>query len=189
MTPQGVRRTRVTAVAVGAFAVVLVALAAVAFVSIDARFQVVRPGSGTAVLDHGSVVVSTPVDAARSRAGDLVTVRADGTPVTGRVVTATSRGDETELVLAAGAPTSSAQPAQDVYVVREADRVTGSVPYLGYVVDGVTSPVGLVGLGVLFVLLTLLSPALPERAPLPGGRHRGRRSVVPQRSSIRSSLD
>lgn len=182
MTPEGVRRTRVSAILVGAFAVALAALAAIAVVSLDADFQIPRSDSEATSLATGSVVVTTPVAADEIRAGDLVTVRADGRSVTGQVVTATSLGDEAEVVLRSG-------QGEGAYVVHSAYRVNGSVPYLGYVVDAVASPVGLVGIGALFVLLTLLSPALPEYAPLPGGRHRSRRSVVPLRSSVRPSLD
>lgn len=183
MTPTGVRRTRVTAAALGTVAVLLAAVAAVAVVVADAGFLVLRSDSMAPSIDAGALVVTTPVEARDIDAGDVVTVRTDGNPLTLRVVTSTLRGDEASLVLQGDA---NAKPDREAYVVSGADRVVWSLPYAGYVVDSATSPVGLVGIGVLFVVLTMLSPALPEYAPLPGGRHRNRRRTA---VSVRPSLD
>lgn len=186
MSPDGVRRTRVTAGAVLTAAVALAALAAVAVVSVNAGFLIVRSDSMAPSINAGSLVFTTPVDARDIQAGDVVTVRDNGEPVTKRVVTATLSGDETRLVMKGDGQSA---PDRDAYAVRAADEVRWSVPYAGYVVDTVTSPVGLVAIGVLLVGLTLLTPALPEHAPLPGGRHRNRRRALPARSSVRLSLD
>jgi hypothetical protein len=186
VSPAGVRRARLATAVLGALAVALAAVAAVAFVAVGAGFQIHRSDSMSPAIDAGALVVTAPVAGRDIAAGDVVNVRVDGEPVTRRVVSAAVDGDETTLVLRADAATD-ADPEQ--HVVHAADRVVWSVPVAGYVVETVSSPVGLVGIGVLFVVVTLLTPVLPEHTPLPGGRHRSRRAILAVRSSVRPSLD
>jgi hypothetical protein len=177
VTPEGVRRTRLTAVAVGIVAVLLAAAAAVAVVAVHASFQVFRAGPGESELAAGSLALTLPVEGSDIRPGDVVSLRGDdGERFAGTVARATLHEDETTLVL---------EGRRTPYSVHAAQRVEGSLPYVGYVVSAVASPPGVVLLGAVLVVLGLLSPAVPE---LPGGRHRDRRRLLAV-SSVRSSLD
>lgn len=145
--PGVLARARRILLTIGAVIGGLCLVVAVAGPLFGARTLVVRSGSMSPGMPTGSLALAWPVDADEIGIGDVVSViDADGSRITHRVVGIQQGGDQVTLTLQ-----GDANPAPDaqVYQVRQADRVLGSVPWVGRVVVLFGTPVGLLALGAL----------------------------------------
>lgn len=102
--------------------------------------QIVRlqTGSMSPGYPAGSLLLAQDVAATEVRPGDIVTVRrADGTPVTHRVVTQEAAGDGARLILRGDA---NEQDDHTPYLVTRVGRVLGGIPFGGSLFDTATAP-------------------------------------------------
>ncbi|MBI9115645.1 signal peptidase I [Sanguibacter suaedae] len=125
-----------------------------------------KTGSMAPTYPTGAAAVSVPVSAEDIEVGDVVTVpRAQGgLPVTHRVVDVAPVASDPaarQLVLRGDA---NAIDDRDPYVVRDAEKIVGGVPYVGYAVTVLAQPTTLLVVTVLVALLTvwMLWPAREE---------------------------
>lgn len=127
---------------------------------------VFRSGSMGPEIPAGALGLSRPVDAAELKVGDVVSVVAgDGTRVTHRIVGIAGEGETRTLSLRGDA---NSAPDAETYPVSGTDRVFVSVPYAGYVVAWVGSPLGLFLLGgFVFTMIVVIF-----RRPPTGGRRK-----------------
>jgi signal peptidase I len=150
-----------TASAVLGVACILTAIVCVTF---GFRLLAFQSGSMSPTIDTGSLALARTVDAGDLAKGDVVSVHtATGSRVTHRIVGLQSHGHSATLELRGDAnPVADAAP----YTVSRADRVLFSVPYVGYLGSLLTSPLGLVMLGVYlcFLLSVLFERPRPPRS-------------------------
>jgi signal peptidase I len=172
------RLTRVLGVArqvgltVGAVVGALCIVVTLAALVLDVRPLVFLSGSMSPTIETGAVAIAHRVDASSLEAGQVVSVpTASGERVTHRIQSVEHQGDQAVLVLK-GDANEAADAAP--YVVDHADRVLFDVPWLGYVVEWLTAPVGLffLGLYAAFLLAVIVRPR-------GGVRPRGKHAVVP----------
>lgn len=150
-------------------AVVLVLLAA--GVAWQARPVAVRSGSMSPTLPVGSVAVVRRVPVSRLQVGDVVTVTSGDHLVTHRIVQLTRHGERVTLQLRGDA---NPAPDPDLYDVTSAERVVASVPWIGYVLAGLTGPAGWF-LGAVYAFWLGRRLVSGAEDPLSPGRHRSRR--------------
>ncbi|QDP94521.1 signal peptidase I [Microlunatus elymi] len=98
-----------------------------------------RSGSMSPTITAGSLGVAREVPADKIAIGDIVSVPAQGSRVTHRVVSAHLTDGVTELHLKGDA---NHQPDEQTYRVEEVDRLWFAVPGLGYVVAWLSRPPG-----------------------------------------------
>lgn len=156
-------RSIVSAIA-GSLGLVVVAVALAA----PFGFHVVRLATGSMAPEYpaGALLVVRDVDAREVVPGDVVTVaRADGVPVTHRVVEAGSAGQGARLVLR-----GDANPAPDPapYLATRVGLVLAGIPVGGEVVAALQRPAAAIALSVAAALVVLWS-WWPRRA---GPAHR-----------------
>ncbi|MGH3348575.1 MAG: signal peptidase I [Nocardioides sp.] len=154
---------------VGACCLVLTALG----YGLDVRPLIFRSGSMSPAIETGDLALARTVDADRLHRDDIVSVStADGDRVTHRVVTNEEQGSAWLLTLKGDA---NQLPDAEVYSVSQVDRVMVVVPTAGYVVDWLSSPIGLMALGGygVFLASVLLRPGRRDRRP-PSARHGAR---------------
>lgn len=118
---------------------------------------VVLSGSMEPSISTGDVIVVDGVDPASIEERDVITyLRADAeTPTTHRVVGITEQGDELAFVTQGDAndePDASPVPASQVM-----GQVIFTIPYIGYVIEFVNTPMGFVALVIVPFVLLLLS--------------------------------
>ena len=165
---------RQVALWLAAIAGVLCILVTVASFAFGLRPLVFRSGSMAPTIDTGALAIAHRVDADDLRRADVVSVpTSGGERVTHRIVSVEHLDDQAVLRLR-----GDANDAADgsPYVVRSADVVLFSVPKVGTAVSWVTSPVGLVALGLYAGYLISVIVRRPAGRPPPsgGGRPRGR---------------
>lgn len=149
------RVLRNAALTVGAVVGVLMVAALLVGAALGVRPVVITSGSMEPTIPTGAVALTRSTPAAEVEVGDVVTVRSTtGSRVTHRVV---------DVVLADGGATLRLQgdandaPDPTPYPAREVGRVVGDVPLLGYLLVGLRSPAGLLGLGALAALLLVFA--------------------------------
>ena len=184
MTPRstrlvsGVRQTVLSIGAVLGLVCIAVALAAVLF---GVRPLVFRSGSMSPTIGTGALAISHQVGAADLRRGDVVSVQTpSGSRVTHRIHAVEHQGGTAILQLKGDA---NAAVDATPYRVTRADVVLFHVPWIGYGVGWLTSPMGLVLLGLYaaFLLSVLVrgrvDPGSGDDAPAdrPTPRSRGGR--------------
>jgi len=144
-------------------------LAAAACVFLDIRPMVVTTGSMSPTIPAGSLAFAQEVAAGDAEVGDIVAVRrADGTRVMHRVVSAEPSGHQVALNLQGDA---NSTPDNEIYVVDRVLAVRFDVPWLGYPVNWLSTPWGLLGLGAVGCGL-LVFAFRRTSAPTPVGRRR-----------------
>lgn len=117
-------------------------------------------GSMSPAYETGALGIAHEVPAADLRVGDVVSVvNAQGDRVTHRVVGTQPTADGAVLSLKGD---TNEVPDAEVYRVAAADRVVAGVPYAGYVLNAVASPVGLLA-GALAALAMLYLGFGPRR--------------------------
>ena len=178
------------ALTVGAVLGVLTLLGALLGVALGVRPLFFRSGSMAPTIATGSLALAREVPAADLAVGDVVSVETgSGSRVTHRVVATEETSGQVRLTLR-GDANSVADP--EPYVVGSAYRVFWHVPWAGYVIGWLLSPVGLLGIALATAVLVLVSVrgdrGRPSRSgPSPdGGRHRenqtggraGRRGLI-----------
>ena len=120
-------------------------LAAVAAVVFGVKPLLFTSGSMGPTIPAGSVAFARAVPADQLEVGDIVSVLTkEGARVTHRVVTVNGSGERRILVLKGDA---NKTPDAETYPVTSADRVMWSVPYVGYAIAFLRSPLGLFLLG------------------------------------------
>lgn len=131
------------------------------------RPLVFRSGSMSPGIPTGALGFARTVPARDIHVGDVVTVRTvGGTRVTHRVVELTRHGDVTTLRLKGDANKS---PDEALYPVREAPRLSFSVPRAGYVVAWLSHAPGSYLLALYVALMLLLASRRPrDEEPRPG---------------------
>lgn len=151
-------------------------VAALGAVVLDVRPMVFRSGSMSPTIPAGALALVQRVDAPDISRGDVVGVIVpDGSRVTHRVVEVSVTDDVATLRMR-GDANAVADP--EPYRVTQADRVLAAVPRLGYAVEGLTTGVGRLALGMYgaFLLLVIVSPhprrTPPDRAVAAPGRRR-----------------
>ncbi len=138
-------RLRSAALTVGAALGVLCIGGVLAGAVLGIRPMIVTSGSMSPTIPAGSLVVAKDTAAADVGVGDVVAVVVGDGRVMHRVVAAQSAGADTVLTLQGDA---NATPDQDPYVVRQVARVWFDIPLLGYPVSWLSTPLGLIGLGI-----------------------------------------
>lgn len=128
----------------------------------DVKPLIFRSGSMAPAIPAGGLALAKPVDAPALKAGDVVSVRSEGTRITHRIKTVELDGDMAVLTLK-----GDANEVQDAhpYRVESADRVFFDVPVAGYVLSYASGPVGVFATGVIAALLV----SLIFRPGQPGG--------------------
>lgn len=129
----------------------LCAAASLLCVALDARVLLVTSGSMAPAIDAGAAVVVREVPVGELRVGDVVSVAgAEGSRVLHRVVAIDpgSAPEERQLVLQGDA---NRTPDPSAYRVQGADREVVAVPWLGYAVAWLASPLGLLVAGGLIL--------------------------------------
>ena len=163
---------RQVALWLAAIAGVLCILVTVASFAFGLRPLVFRSGSMAPTIDTGALAIAHRVDADDLRRADVVSVpTSGGERVTHRIVSVEHLDDQAVLRLR-----GDANDAADgsPYVVRSADVVLFSVPKVGTAVSWVTSPVGLVALGLYAGYLISVIVRRPAGRPPPSGGRRRR---------------
>lgn len=119
----------------------------------DVKPLIFRSGSMAPAIPAGGLALAKPVDAAALKAGDIVSVRSEGTRITHRIKAVEFDGDTAVLTLK-----GDANEVQDAhpYRVKSADRVFFDVPVVGYVLSYASGPVGVFATGVVAALLVWL---------------------------------
>lgn len=178
-------RGREVVLTVGAIVGLLCVLVALASVVLGLRPLVFRSGSMAPTIGTGALGLSQGVAADELRVGDVVTVpTGSGDLVTHRIVQVTHSPGTATLQLQGDA---NSNPDPRLYPVTEAGRVVVTVPRLGYVVGWLTSPVGMLLLGLYAAFLASVvlrgrhgddppPPRVGRRraTPVGAGRHAGR---------------
>lgn len=183
MSPSSARfagRARQTVLTVGAvlgFVCIVVTIAALAF---GLRPLVFRSGSMSPTIDTGALAISQERPAADLRRGDIVSVQTPaGSRVAHRIHTIEHLRGEAILQLKGDANNDvDATP----YRVSDADVVVFHVPWLGYAVGWLSSPIGLVLLGIYAAfLISVLFRGWTNGRPRPrrrASRSQGTQGVV-----------
>ena len=117
---------------------------------------VVLSGSMEPSISTGDVIVVDEVDPTAVEEGDVITyLRTDAeTPTTHRVVGITEQGDETAFITQGDA--NDEPDASPVLASQVMGQVTFTIPYIGYVIEFVNTPMGFIALVIVpFVLLLL----------------------------------
>ena len=113
----------------------------------DTRYEPVYTGSMEPAIPVGSVVVIKPVDPESLEEGDIVCFELSGPSITHRIINITSEGFVTK---------GDANEDPDTWIVKK-ENVIGkaifTIPYLGYLVHFVRTPLG-------FILLIVLPASL-----------------------------
>jgi signal peptidase I len=137
----------------GALLGTLCIVMAVVGAAYDVKPLIFRSGSMAPAIPAGGLALAKPVDAAGLKAGDVVSVRSEGTRITHRIKAVELDGATAVLTLK-----GDANEVQDAhtYRVRSADRVFFDVPVAGYVLSYASGPVGVFLTGVLAALLVWL---------------------------------
>lgn len=176
------RSAREVALTMGAVLGVVCLLSALAATFLDVHLLVFRSGSMSPAIETGGAALARTVPARELATGDIVSVtREDGTRVTHRVVEVMLAGEEVALTLRGDANTVV---DAERYVVTSAERVFLHGNHVGYVVDGLASPVGYFAGGAAVVgLLFLGFGGGREPRPRAGGRRRVERGVS-ERGSV-----
>ncbi|MBY4101686.1 signal peptidase I, partial [Rhodococcus fascians] len=127
------------ALSVGAILGLLCVIASLSAVVFGVTPLVFRSGSMVPAIDTGALALAETVPAAELAVGDIVSVDLeDGTKITHRVADiVTVVGNSAELVLK-GDANDVVDP--ETYVVAEAQRVFADVPYAGYFVSWLSTP-------------------------------------------------
>lgn len=156
----GVLQSLATAVAGVAGAVVL--LAALAPL-VGLHLVQLQTGSMSPGFPAGSVLLERTIDAADVTPGDIVTVvRADGSPVTHRVVTVDAAGAGASLVLRGDAnDLNDPQP----YLATRVGLVIGGLPWGGSLIELARAPGAIPVLAVVASLLVLWAWWPTRRVP------------------------
>lgn len=137
---------RDTTLTVGAIIGVLCLVALGLCLALGARPMVVTSGSMSPAIPTGSLVLAQTVDAEGVEVGDVVTVTSsEGRRVMHRVIDARPAGDATSLTLQGDA---NATPDAEPYLVDEVALVRFHVPLVGHPVTWLSTPTGLMLLGV-----------------------------------------
>ena len=158
---------------VGATVGVLSLLAAAAVALLGLVPLVFTSGSMAPDIPTGSLGIARTVPADDLGVGDVVSVEStSGSRVTHRIVAidANSRAEDgTSVLTLKGDANESAD--QDPYVVVEADRLLFAVPWAGYALSALASPLGLFLGGVLAaaVVFYVVSGVRRNRPAPPGG--------------------
>jgi signal peptidase I len=156
--------TRVGPSSVAALAGLALVAIAVAVLGLGVSLVRLATGSMTPTYPTDSVVIVRSVPAADVEVGDIVTVSRDGlVPITHRVVSVTPVGVSggAELVLRGDANTAD---DPEPYQVARVGLVLGGIPFGGFVLMGLQSPVGL-GMATVVVCALLLWAWWPRREP------------------------
>lgn len=147
-------RLRETVLWVGAALGVLAIVWTIVMFAFGLTPLVFTSGSMSPAIDAGDLAFARTVDADEIEVGDIVSVvNEKGVRITHRVVKVDPTDDGAVLVLKGDA---NAEPDVEPYDVTTVERVLFDVPKAGYVVDAVSSPVGmfvggLLAAAVLFV--------------------------------------
>ncbi|MEZ0580024.1 signal peptidase I [Nocardioides sp. MH1] len=160
-------RVRGVLLTIGAVVGSLCLVVALAGQVLGVRPLLFRSGSMSPDIPAGAFGLARPVPAGDLGVGDVVSVVAhDGTRVTHRVVGVAGSGATRRLTLQGD---TNPTPDDEVYEVTRADRVFWSMPYAGYAVAFIGSPLGLFLLGgfVFAMLVVILRRDRPR-----GGRRR-----------------
>lgn len=160
-------RLRSVLLTIAAAVGVLCLTAVLAGLVLGLRPMIVTSGSMSPTIPAGSLVVAKDTPAADVTVGDVVAVLVGDGRVMHRVVASEQAGSETVLTLQGDA---NATPDQQPYVVREVGRVVLDVPLVGYPVSWLSTPWGLLGLGVAGC--GLLAFAFRPTRSGPGGRRK-----------------
>lgn len=137
------------------------------------RPLVFRSGSMGPEIPAGALGIARRADAPDLVVGDVVSVIAeDGTRVTHRIVEITGPAGPARFLTLRG--DANPVPDQETYEVTSADRLMFSLPWLGYAITFLATPLGLILLGAACGGLLLFAfrpdPSVdPDRR---GGRHR-----------------
>lgn len=141
----------------------------------DVKPLIFRSGSMAPAIPAGGLALAKPVDAAALKAGDIVSVRSEGTRITHRIKAVELDGKTAVLTLK-----GDANEVQDAhpYRVESADRVFFAVPLAGYALSYASGPVGVFVTGLLAAVLVWLI-FRPSGGGSGGGARRapGRRRV------------
>ena len=180
----GLVRLRSVALTAGAVLGVLCLVAVAACLVLGIRPLVVTSGSMSPTITTGSLVLARDTAATDVAVGDVVAVGLpDGGRVMHRVVHVVPAGDgsgQTVLTLKGDA---NGTPDSQPYVVRRVGEVGLHVPWLGYPITWLSTPLGLIGLGAAACGLLMFAF---RRTPPPTGRRRraGALVVVPMAAIV-----
>lgn len=140
-------RLRETVLWVGAVLGVLCILWTIAMFAFGLTPLVFTSGSMSPAIRAGDLAFAQTIDADEIEVGDILSVvNENGVRITHRVVRVDPTDDGAVVVLKGDA---NAQPDVEPYSVTSAERVLFHVPKAGYVVDAVSSPVGMFVGGLL----------------------------------------
>ena len=158
---RGVRWLREVLLWVGALLGGLCLVSLVASFAFGLTALVFTSGSMAPTYQAGSLGIAREVPVDDLRVGDVVMVALpDGGHVTHRIVALEPQGERALLTLRGDAnPVSD----QTTYAVDHADRVLLGIPYAGFAVSWLTSPLGILVCGVLLAVLLFLAFGPPTR--------------------------
>lgn len=176
-----VHRAADRALTLGALLGVAALLSALLGAALGVRPLSFRSGSMSPTIGTGALALARSVPATELRVGDVVSVTtASGSRVTHRVVRTETQSGQVLLTLRGDA---NRVPDAERYPVESAYRVFWHVPWLGYAVGAMMSPVGLFGLGL--AVMGLLVLAGRRHGGPPSGGRRARRGSPHRRRARR----
>lgn len=183
-----------TLLTVGAVLGALCVLATLAGLLAGAKPLIFRSGSMSPTITTGALGLSVPVQASEIHGGDILSVEnAAGIRITHRVVSADINHGMATVSLKGDA---NAVPDAIPYRLHQADRVTFSVPVLGYVVAWLSSSAAafIGGLFTAFLLYLAFGPGVARRLSRaaakdakPGSHSAGKKYLRQARSGRRSA--
>jgi signal peptidase I len=164
-------RARDLPLTVSAVVGALVLAGAAGLAATDSRPVAFRSGSMAPAIPTGSVALVHRVPADQLSTGDVVTVRSGGSFVTHRIVALSRSGDSATLQLRGDA---NGAPDPEVHSVGSAERVVASVPWLGYLLGGLSGWAGLLlaGVYVAWLLRRIVGGPPVPAGSAPEPRHR-----------------
>jgi signal peptidase I len=197
MSYHGIARTaREVFLTLGAVLGVVCIVVTAAGFAFGVKPLIFRSGSMSPAVHTGDMAISRTVEASTLERGDIVSVvNSGGERVTHRLVNAARQGDARQLTLKGDA---NKKADTEVYTVTRAERVLFTIPKAGYVVNAVTSPVGVFVLGLYVAWMVALIVRRPGRGRPDepgtsdrrrgGGARRRDRSSTKSRSAARSAV-
>ncbi len=171
----GLRNVSLTAGAVlGVLCLVTLAVCSV----LGIRPLVVTSGSMSPSITTGSLVLARDTAATDVEIGDVVAVDLpDGGRVMHRVVQVVPAGDGSDQAVLTLKGDANGIPDSEPYLVRRVGEVRLHVPWLGYPITWLSTPLGLIGLGV--AACGLLMFAFRRTSPPAGRRRAGALIAMP----------
>ena len=141
------RPSRSTPITIAAVLGFLCIAATAVLVVFDLTPIVVRSDSMSPEINRGDLVIARDASAGDVEVGDIISVEnLAGVRVTHRVATVDPFGSSIQFTLKGDA---NAVPDSQVYNETSVDKVLWTVPNLGYLLGFVTSPIGILVVGLL----------------------------------------